>query len=530
MRVQLAKEPLAKAYAAFAALYTACARIGDKPIPLGADGDFIMEGCIDSAIRVYLATSKPAVTASLIETIQALNGDSPDILKETVIEAIRQHEAEKPKVTTTLSPDCKFTTHIFAAQSKEAKITGVHLKGGYFQLEQPYEPKAGEVFTIELGEDGKAVARVEQTKAASGVVRVCPDCDIADCKHIREQSEPANTSTAEAGMKSLVRELHEAMNSEAGHHYLESDLGERVATTLEVELPKESLEEVVERVAASMRKWLDRQFPVLGRNDDFAGLHNSTKAAWLDVAARAAIAAMGATSELTATADPLAESATRKAAGPEAAPAKSLTENFADMAKQPVPDGPVTTSWTCPDCCVNPCECKFMGDASTRKDEGATACHRPGSPPTSPTSEAYRKVSESLQAISSGGVGQYRWSMTKAEELARDALAALPALRPQPAATGLPIEQEPKYTTNGHAILNRASGEAIPADEPVFIFRARDWWAVSVLQFYGVQVADHSREHFLAVSARVDDFRRFGHANPDRMKLPDTTPPEGNQP
>ena len=47
------------------------------------------------------------------------------------------------------------------------------------------------------------------------------------------------------------------------------------------------------------------------------------------------------------------------------------------------------TSWTCPDCCVNPCECSLMGDASTRKDEGATACHRPGSPANIP----HRKLS-----------------------------------------------------------------------------------------------------------------------------------------
>lgn len=30
------------------------------------------------------------------------------------------------------------------------------------------------------------------------------------------------------------------------------------------------------------------------------------------------------------------------------------------------------TSWTCPDCCVNPCECTFMGDAAIRKDAGQT--------------------------------------------------------------------------------------------------------------------------------------------------------------
>jgi hypothetical protein len=88
------------------------------------------------------------------------------------------------------------------------------------------------------------------------------------------------------------------------------------------------------------------------------------------------------------------------------------------------------------------------------------------------------------------------------------------------ASEGLSIAQEPKYTVNGSAIVNRASGEAIPADEPVFIFRARDKHAVEVLEFYRDLVRDSS--HREAVDKRTGHFYVFKNANPWRMKEPDT--------
>lgn len=85
---------------------------------------------------------------------------------------------------------------------------------------------------------------------------------------------------------------------------------------------------------------------------------------------------------------------------------------------------------------------------------------------------------------------------------------------------GLPHLQEPKYTTNGHALVNRASGEAIPADEPVFIFRARDVHAREALEAYAcVLVPGLHRDK---VCERIADFARFAAANPQRMKVPDT--------
>jgi hypothetical protein len=77
-----------------------------------------------------------------------------------------------------------------------------------------------------------------------------------------------------------------------------------------------------------------------------------------------------------------------------------------------------------------------------------------------------------------------------------------------------------KYTFNGSAIVNRASGEEIPGDEPVFIFRARDVHAVYALKAYAAQCGETS--HALAVADRIADFERFAAQHPDRMKTPDT--------
>lgn len=98
-------------------------------------------------------------------------------------------------------------------------------------------------------------------------------------------------------------------------------------------------------------------------------------------------------------------------------------------------------------------------------------------------------------------------------------LAALSA-EPKAQAPGLSVKQEPKYTVSGSAILNRASGEAIPADEPVFIFRARDVHAREALEAYAAVLTPG--EHRDAVVRRVADFAAFSYANPERMKEPDT--------
>ena len=69
-------------------------------------------------------------------------------------------------------------------------------------------------------------------------------------------------------------------------------------------------------------------------------------------------------------------------------------------------------------------------------------------------------------------------------------------------------------------MFNVASGEMIPDDEPVMVFRARDIHAVRVIEHYLSRVRDEA--HFDAVAVRRDDFLAFAAEHPERMKEPDT--------
>lgn len=69
--------------------------------------------------------------------------------------------------------------------------------------------------------------------------------------------------------------------------------------------------------------------------------------------------------------------------------------------------------------------------------------------------------------------------------------------------------------------VNRVSGEPIPDDEPVIIFRARDWHSLHVLRAYLEMAEDeHHRE---AIRDRITEFRAFKTAHPERMKEPGIT-------
>lgn len=96
---------------------------------------------------------------------------------------------------------------------------------------------------------------------------------------------------------------------------------------------------------------------------------------------------------------------------------------------------------------------------------------------------------------------------------------------PAGAASGLPTAQEPKYTVTGTHIVNRVTGEAVPHDEPVFVFRARDALGVRALEAYLALIGERepSSEHANAVRGRIADFQRFAASHPARMKWPDST-------
>lgn len=79
--------------------------------------------------------------------------------------------------------------------------------------------------------------------------------------------------------------------------------------------------------------------------------------------------------------------------------------------------------------------------------------------------------------------------------------------------------QEPKYdvTNDGH-IINRKTGRIIPDDEPIFILRARDKHAIKVMGNYADLCS--VKGHIDVVNSRIQDFKNFADANPERMREP----------
>lgn len=86
---------------------------------------------------------------------------------------------------------------------------------------------------------------------------------------------------------------------------------------------------------------------------------------------------------------------------------------------------------------------------------------------------------------------------------------------------GLPLTQEPKYTVNAAGrLISRATGIAIPDDEPVFILRAKDKHAWPALNDYLHRCQDEA--HQGAVRSREQDFLKFAMAHLERMQEPTT--------
>ena len=80
--------------------------------------------------------------------------------------------------------------------------------------------------------------------------------------------------------------------------------------------------------------------------------------------------------------------------------------------------------------------------------------------------------------------------------------------------------QEPKDEIRDGQIINRQTGEAIPDDEPIFVFSAKDRLAVRILTAYLSTIEDP--EHARAVVFRLEDFKRFAREHPERIKDIDT--------
>lgn len=82
--------------------------------------------------------------------------------------------------------------------------------------------------------------------------------------------------------------------------------------------------------------------------------------------------------------------------------------------------------------------------------------------------------------------------------------------------------QEPKYDVREGRIVNRRTGQPIPDDEPVFVFRAKDRRALTALTAYYAAITNP--EHAKAVAVRIESFKAFAAGHPERMREPDSSP------
>jgi hypothetical protein len=80
--------------------------------------------------------------------------------------------------------------------------------------------------------------------------------------------------------------------------------------------------------------------------------------------------------------------------------------------------------------------------------------------------------------------------------------------------------QESKYDIVRGKIVNRDTGKAIPADEPIIIFRAKDKHLPAMLRFYKKLCT--SGNHKKVIQARINQIVTWAKANKDIVHEPDT--------
>lgn len=88
---------------------------------------------------------------------------------------------------------------------------------------------------------------------------------------------------------------------------------------------------------------------------------------------------------------------------------------------------------------------------------------------------------------------------------------------------------DPKYgirIIEGQSVIAKTStGEPIPDDEPLILFRARDYLALDMLRYYrSIALADGCTGfHMDGIDNRIAAFEKFRSDHPERMKQPGIT-------
>lgn len=80
--------------------------------------------------------------------------------------------------------------------------------------------------------------------------------------------------------------------------------------------------------------------------------------------------------------------------------------------------------------------------------------------------------------------------------------------------------QDPKYGIRDNKLCVMATGEFIPDNEPVFMFRAKDNNAEAAIAFYRTLCSN--KNHRAVIGCRISGFNDFKLDNQNLMKEPDT--------
>jgi hypothetical protein len=87
------------------------------------------------------------------------------------------------------------------------------------------------------------------------------------------------------------------------------------------------------------------------------------------------------------------------------------------------------------------------------------------------------------------------------------------------------ITIDPKYQvdTLTKEVVNTRTGNAIPADEPRMLFRARDACTITALEIYYSACQSHgcNQEHLKSIRDRIHEFLMWQRAHADQVKIPD---------
>jgi len=81
-----------------------------------------------------------------------------------------------------------------------------------------------------------------------------------------------------------------------------------------------------------------------------------------------------------------------------------------------------------------------------------------------------------------------------------------------------------KYGVSGGEIVNTVSGEVIPEDEPLFLLRGRDHYALVAINAYqGACETECNELHMAGIQQVREQFCQFAAEHPERMKQPGIT-------